>query len=91
MSVTVDDIRKISHLAKICVDDGKIDELCNNLNSIIRFVEQLDEVDCSSVDDTPTISDVHEREDVVELCDPAVMENAPQKECNMFVVPKVIG
>jgi aspartyl-tRNA(Asn)/glutamyl-tRNA(Gln) amidotransferase subunit C len=92
MPVTKDDVRRISHLARIKIEDSRLEGLCEDLNGIIRFVEQLDEVDCSQIDDAVQyVSELHERSDVVMECNPAVMDNAPQKECNMFVVPKVVG
>ena len=92
MSVVIDDVKKVSHLARIRVDDSKIGEICDRLNSILKFVEQLGEVDCSKIDKSMQyVSTLHERGDVAEACDPSVMDNAPQKECNMFVVPKVVG
>ncbi|MBR1734303.1 MAG: Asp-tRNA(Asn)/Glu-tRNA(Gln) amidotransferase subunit GatC [Alphaproteobacteria bacterium] len=92
MTVSVDDVKKVAHLARIKLDESKTNELCESLNSILHFVEQLGEVDCSAVsDDMQYTTTLHEREDVAVPCNPAVMDNAPQKECNMFVVPKVVG
>lgn len=93
MSVTVDDVKKVSHLARISMNDArKISELCGDLNSILKFVEQLNEIDCSKIDESLQYSTtLHERKDVALNCDPAVMDNAPFKECGMFVVPKVVG
>ena len=91
MSVTKEVVKKVSHLAKIRVSEEKAEELQRDLNKILSFVEQLSEVDCSGVDDSVQYSTkLHEREDVVFETDPRVMNNAPEKECNMFVVPKVI-
>lgn len=92
MSVSLTDLEKVAHLARIQLDDSKNDKLCADLNSILHFVEQLGEVDCGSVSDEMQYSTrLHEREDVATPCDTAaVMSNAPQKECNMFVVPKVV-
>ena len=92
MSVSIDDVKKVAHLARIKLDESKTDELCGSLNSILHFVEQLNEVDCSKIDDDMQYTTtLHERADIAVPCDPAVMDNAPQKECNMFVVPKVVG
>jgi aspartyl-tRNA(Asn)/glutamyl-tRNA(Gln) amidotransferase subunit C len=92
MSVTKDDVMKVSHLAKIKLEGSeKVDELCNALNRILGFVEQLNEVDCSGIDDDAEYEAVlHEREDIIEQFDPAVMNSTSCIESNMFVVPKVI-
>ncbi len=92
MSVTTDDIKKVSHLARIMVDDQQAEVLQESLNRVLHFVEQLNDIDCSALDDSiQYASSLHEREDVVEDCDRAVMDNATQKERNMFVVPKMVG
>ncbi len=92
MSVTVEDVKKVAHLARIKIVESQIAEIQDSMNRILNFVEQLNEVDCSSVDgDAQYTSKLHEREDIAVKCDPAVMNNAPEKELNMFVVPKVIS
>ena len=92
MSVTVEDVKKVAHLARIKVDDSQVEKVQESLNGILNFVEQLKEVDCSTVDDSVQYeTKLHERKDVAVKCDPSVMDNAVQKECNMFVVPKVVG
>ncbi|MBO4405347.1 MAG: Asp-tRNA(Asn)/Glu-tRNA(Gln) amidotransferase subunit GatC [Alphaproteobacteria bacterium] len=92
MSVTAEDIEKVSHLAKISVSKEKAEKMKNDLNKVLHFVEQLSEVDCSGIDDSVEYeAKLHERADIVEETDPDVMDNAPEKECNMFVVPKVLG
>ena len=91
MSVTVEDIEKISHLAKIKVSKEKAEDLKVSMNKVLHFVEQLSKADCSGIDNSVQYSTkLHEREDIAIETDPAVMDNAPEKECNMFVVPKVL-
>ncbi|MBO7537064.1 MAG: Asp-tRNA(Asn)/Glu-tRNA(Gln) amidotransferase subunit GatC [Alphaproteobacteria bacterium] len=92
MSVTIEDVEKVSHLAKISISKEKAEKMRNDLNKVLHFVEQLSSVDCSGIDDSVEYdAKLHERTDVAVKTDPAVMDNAPQKECNMFVVPKVLG
>ncbi|MDR3187011.1 MAG: Asp-tRNA(Asn)/Glu-tRNA(Gln) amidotransferase subunit GatC [Holosporaceae bacterium] len=92
MSITKEDVGKISRLACIKIPDAEFENVCDGLNNVLNFVEQLEQVDCSSVDDSgECVVGMRERSDVAIPCDPAVMDNAPQKECNMFVVPKVIS
>jgi aspartyl-tRNA(Asn)/glutamyl-tRNA(Gln) amidotransferase subunit C len=92
MSVTEEDVRRVSHLARIRIDNSKVSGIRDDLNEILGFVEQLREVDCEQIDDSlQYVTVLHERKDVVVICDPAVMNNASEKECNMFIVPKVVG
>ncbi len=93
MSVSKEDIKKVSKLARIKVSEEKAIELKNSLNNVLNFVEQLSEVDCSMIDNTVQYSTkTHERSDIIEKTDiEGIMINAPEKQCNMFVVPKVIN
>ena len=92
MSVTLDDVKKVSRLARIKMYDDNVDALCSDLNSVLNFVNQLNDVDCLQIDESlQYVSTLHEREDIAENCDSSVMEIVPFKECNMFIVPKVIG
>ena len=91
MSVTNEDVRKVARLARIRIDDSRINEVRDDLNKILDFVCQLEEVDCMEVDDAVQYAtSLRERRDVCLASDPAVMNNAPQRENNMFVVPKVV-
>lgn len=92
MSVTAEDVEKVSHLAKIRISKKNAEKMKNDLNKVLRFVEQLSSVDCSEIDDSVEYdAKLHERADVSIKTNPAVMNNAPERECNMFVVPNVLG
>jgi len=94
MSVDKKTVKKIAHLARIALPEEKADAMTGELNNILAFVEQLDEVDTAKVE--PTTSAVkmrlHWRED--EVTDGSKVEdilaNAPESEFGFFSVPKVI-
>ena len=44
MSIDKDKIKHVSKLARISVDEKKIDGLTKDLNSIFKFIEQLNEL-----------------------------------------------
>jgi len=85
---------KLGKLARISIKDDKLDSLGEDLNSILRFVDQLQEIKTDQVD--PTSNSLEQkllsREDIVEKINEAedVLENAPEQEMNFYVVPKVI-
>lgn len=94
MSLSADEIKKIAKLARIRLEDSEVEEFSGKLNSILDWVEQLQEVD---TDDVQPMAGVGEatlrlREDVVNDGDinKDVMSNAPSPEFGCFVVPKVI-
>jgi aspartyl-tRNA(Asn)/glutamyl-tRNA(Gln) amidotransferase subunit C len=94
MSVDIDTVKRVAHLARIKVSDDEAAQMTGELNNILAFVEQLDEVDVSGVE--PMTSVVHQemkkREDVVSDGGYAakVVGNAPASEDNFFMVPKVV-
>ena len=50
MSVDAATVRRIAHLARIAVTDAEVPHLQGELNAMLAFVEQLSEVDTSSID-----------------------------------------
>jgi len=94
MSVDQDTVRRIARLARISLDEERVEPMMNELNGILAWAEQLAEVD---VTDVPPMTSVVEqrlkmRDDVViegGSAD-ALMANAPESVDHFFVVPKVV-
>ncbi|HMT43433.1 MAG TPA: Asp-tRNA(Asn)/Glu-tRNA(Gln) amidotransferase subunit GatC [Chakrabartia sp.] len=99
MSVDHATVRKIASLARIAASDAEVEAMVPELNTILGFVEQLGEVDTSSVAPMTAVIPNHQRlrDDVVNA-DPLtgggvqdkVLANAPAREHGFFGVPKVI-
>ena len=94
MSVDPATVRKIASLARIAVTDDQVEAMVPELNNILGWIEQLGEVDTSTVQPmTAVIPNIARlREDVVTdggVRD-AVLANAPVAEHGFFGVPKVI-
>ena len=85
---------KLGKLARISISDDKLNNLSKDLNSILEFVDQLKEIKTDQVD--PTSNSLYQklevRDDKVDTKNSAedILENAPEKEMDFFVVPKVI-
>ena len=94
MSVDSNTVRRIAHLARIAVADDEVEHLRGEINAILSFVEQLSEVDVEGVEPMTSVTPMamKKRTDVVtEGGDAdAVLQNAPAREGNYFVVPKVV-
>lgn len=94
MSVTAADVRKIARLARIAAPEDRLEALAGEINGILTWIEQLDEVDVKGVE--PLASAVAValpmREDAVTDGDirDQVLANAPRSEEGFFVVPKVV-
>ena len=94
MSVDKDTVRRIARLARLALDEARVEPMVQELNGILAWVEQLKEVDIEGV--APLTSVVEQRlkmrEDVVGAGGnaDALMAYAPQGEEHFFVVPKVV-
>jgi aspartyl-tRNA(Asn)/glutamyl-tRNA(Gln) amidotransferase subunit C len=94
MPVDRDTIKRVAHLARIAVSDAEVEALRPDLNAILGFVEQLNEVDIAGVEPMTSVVRVSMkmRPDVVTDGDqPAkIVANAPAGADHFFVVPKVV-
>ena len=85
---------KLGKLARISISEDKLNNLSKDLNSILEFVDQLKEIKTDQVD--PTSNSLNQklevRDDKVDNKNSTddILENAPEKEMDFFVVPKVI-
>jgi aspartyl-tRNA(Asn)/glutamyl-tRNA(Gln) amidotransferase subunit C len=94
VSVDKNTVRKVARLARIAVPEDRQGPMAVELNGILSWIEQLNEVDVEGVDamTTPVAMTLPMREDVVSdggIRD-AVLANAPRTEDGFFVVPKVV-
>jgi aspartyl-tRNA(Asn)/glutamyl-tRNA(Gln) amidotransferase subunit C len=94
MSVDQHTVRRIARLARIAVTEDEVPHLQQELNAILAFVEQLDEVDVEGVEPMTSVTPMvmKKRQDLVTdggIPD-AIVRNAPATEDNFFLVPKVV-
>ena len=94
MSVDQATVRRIAHLARIAVAEDEVAHLQGELNAMLAFVAQLQEVDVAGVEPMTSVTPMKmkEREDKVtdgEIAD-AIVANAPEAADHFFVVPKVV-
>ena len=94
MSVDTATVRRVARLARIKVTGDEAERMTNELNSILGFVEQLNEVDVEGVEPMTSVVSVkmRRRQDVVTDGEIAgdVTANAPVSEDNFYLVPKVV-
>ncbi len=94
MPIDEETVRKVARLARLELAEARVSAMACELNGILAWIEQLEEVDIEGV--APMMSTVERRslpmrEDVVtDGGDPAaILKNAPKCEAGLFVVPKV--
>ncbi|MGB7433645.1 MAG: Asp-tRNA(Asn)/Glu-tRNA(Gln) amidotransferase subunit GatC [Ahrensia sp.] len=94
MSVDTQTVKRVAKLARIAVSDQEAANLEGELNTILGFVEQLNEVDVDGVEPMTSVVSVSMRlrEDAVTDGNKAadIVSNAPVTEDNFFQVPKVV-
>ncbi len=98
MSVDKETVRKVAKLARLAVPEDRLEPLTAELNGILKWIEQLNEVDVSGIDPMTSTVDMKlpMREDVVQSGPTGggqpdkVVANAPRTEDHFFVVPKVV-
>ena len=94
MSVDTATVKRVAKLARIAIGDEEASRLAPELDNILGWIEQLGEVDTSSVQPMTAVIPNHLRlrDDVVTDGNirAQVLANAPQAEHGFFTVPKVI-
>lgn len=93
--ISADDVRKVAKLARLNLPDDKIATYTGQLESILGYVSQLEQVDTTDVPETTRAVEVTNvtRQDGV---DPTpvreeILNQAPQREGDFFRVPKILA
>jgi len=94
MSIDKDTVKHISKLARISLDEKKINSLSKDLSSIMKFIEKLNELNTDKTIPLTSIinASLKSRKDEVkdEKIRDQILKNSPDKNEEFFVVPKVI-
>lgn len=94
MSLTLDDVKRIAHLARIEVDAKEAAQVLGQLSGIFALIGEMQAVDTDGVEPMSHAQDLmlRLREDVVTEVDQhtAFQAIAPQVEADLYLVPKVI-
>ena len=94
MSIDKNQVKKVAKLSRISLDDNKINSLSKDLDSILTFVEKLNELDTKEIKTLKSIADktLEARNDIVHdgKIKNDILKNSPEKNEDFFIVPKVI-
>jgi aspartyl-tRNA(Asn)/glutamyl-tRNA(Gln) amidotransferase subunit C len=94
MAIDEQTVRRVAHLARIALPEARVKPMVAELNGILAWIEQLNEVDIAGVEPmtSAVAATLPMREDVVTEGGDAdrVLRNAPKCEDGFFVVPKVV-
>ena len=94
MSIDTKTAGRVAKLARIAVPEDDLPKLAGELNGILAFMEQLNEVDVEGVEPMTSVTPqrLKRRTDVVTDGNQqeAVLKNAPDAREGFFAVPKVV-
>ncbi|HET6306144.1 MAG TPA: Asp-tRNA(Asn)/Glu-tRNA(Gln) amidotransferase subunit GatC [Rhodopila sp.] len=94
MSLDPATIRRIASLARIRVEEDEVEPLCQELNGILGWIEQLNEVDVSGVQPLSGAANMAMALRADAVTDGGypdkVLSNAPERIGDFYVVPKVV-
>jgi len=92
MSLDRETVRRIAYLARIRVEDDRLDQIAGELDGILGFVEQLSEVDTDGIEPMTSVTDMAmpQRSDIVTDgdCRLKVLANATDPMDGLFTVTK---
>jgi len=94
MSIDKETVKHISKLARISLDENKVESLSKDLTSIMKFIENLNKLDTDKTAPLTSIinASLKSRKDEVKdgKIRDQILKNSPEKNDEFFVVPKVI-
>lgn len=94
MKISRDQIRHVALLARLALTPAEEDELTTTLDQILQHMDQLNRLDTADVEPTAHVVAVETpwREDVVTNVPSteSLLANAPARDDDLFLVPKII-
>lgn len=91
--ISTEDVKHVAKLARLELTDAETEKYSKQLGDILKYVEQMNEVDTTGIEPMPHAIPVYNvmREDVVkyEQTKEELMANAPYEEDGFFRVPKI--
>jgi len=93
-AVSAEDVKKIARLSRLHVEADRLQPLADDLNGILGWIEQLNEVDVEGVEPMTSAVDMAAPLRKDEITDGGkrddVLKNAPKKDDGFFVVPRSV-
>jgi aspartyl-tRNA(Asn)/glutamyl-tRNA(Gln) amidotransferase subunit C len=95
MSITKDDVIKVANLARLDLTEAEIDEFAPQLNAILNYFEELQELDTENVEPTTRAIDINNitRSDEQKTYPDreSLLNSAPDREDDFFRVPQILS
>ena len=95
MEIKKEDIKHIANLSMLNLSDEEIEKYTKDMEQIVNFANKVNEIDTSSTEISAFSNDNVNifRKDEIKVFEDneSLLQNAPEKEQNMFKIPKVIN
>ncbi|MEL6552661.1 MAG: Asp-tRNA(Asn)/Glu-tRNA(Gln) amidotransferase subunit GatC [Cyanobacteria bacterium J06621_11] len=95
MAIDIEQVRKVANLARLELSEAEQEQFTGQLNSILEYIQQLDELDTTDVPPTTRAIEVSNitRPDQLQVFSEreAILDSAPDREEDFFKVPKIMG
>jgi aspartyl-tRNA(Asn)/glutamyl-tRNA(Gln) amidotransferase subunit C len=93
-NIDIKTVDEIAHLARLEFSAEAKEEIINDMNRMLNFIDKLNELDTDKVEPLVYMTEeknvLREDKPVVSLTQKEALKNAPQKDTDYFRVPKVI-
>ena len=94
MSLTLEQVRRVAHLARIEVSDAEAESTLGQLNDIFSLIEEMQAVDTKGIEPMAHAQDLAQRLRADRVTESnrrdAFQAIAPETEAGLYLVPKVI-
>lgn len=95
MSLTRDEVEKVSLLGRLLLSEAELAKMTQQLGQIVGYIEQLSELDTEGVEPLAHPLDLHNvfaaDEIRASLDREAALSNAPKRDAECYRVPAVLG
>ncbi|MBA4538258.1 Asp-tRNA(Asn)/Glu-tRNA(Gln) amidotransferase subunit GatC [Bacillus aquiflavi] len=92
--ITIDQVKHVAHLARLAITDEEAEKFTKQLDGIISFAEELNEINTDNVEPTTHVLYMENvmREDVPQkgLSLEEVLKNAPDHQDGQVRVPSIL-
>jgi len=94
MKISKDEVEKIAHLARLEIDASKKEKMAEQLSHILQYIDKLKDVDVEGVkffSDAAFMNNVLRDDELKVSPGPLVtLANAPQKDEDFYIVPRIV-
>lgn len=94
MKISIDEVTKIAHLARLEIDDAQKEKMTDQLSHILKYIDKLKDVDVVGVRPSSGVfvmNNVLREDDLKPSPGPDVtLANAPRRDEDFYIVPGIV-